>query len=61
MEEEKFFQNYMEFIFLFFAKKYLKKFVIFRPHNVYGKDMGNDHVIPEFIKDLKKLVRKKNF
>ena len=42
-----------------FAKKYLKKFVIFRPHNVYGKDMGNEHVIPEFIKRLKKLRKKK--
>ena len=44
-----------------FAKKYLKKFVIFRPHNVYGKDMGNEHVIPEFIKRLKKLNKKKSF
>jgi nucleoside-diphosphate-sugar epimerase len=42
-----------------FAKKYLKKFIIFRPHNVYGKDMGNEHVIPEFIKRLKKLNKKK--
>ena len=44
-----------------FAKKYLKKFVIFRPHNVYGKDMGNDHVIPEFINRFRKLGNKKNF
>ena len=44
-----------------FARKYLKKFVIFRPHNVYGKDMGNDHVIPEFIKRFKKIGKKKNF
>ena len=44
-----------------FAKKFLKKFIIFRPHNVYGKDMGNEHVIPEFISRLKKLKRKKKF
>ncbi len=44
-----------------FAKKFLKKFIIFRPHNVYGKDMGNDHVIPEFINRFKKLGNKKNF
>ncbi len=44
-----------------FAKKYLRKFVIFRPHNVYGKDMGNDHVIPEFLNRFKKLGNKKNF
>ena len=44
-----------------FAKKFLKKFIIFRPHNVYGKDMGNEHVIPEFINRFKKLRNKKNF
>lgn len=44
-----------------YAKKYFKKFIIFRPHNVYGKDMGNDHVIPEFIKRFKKLGNKKKF
>ena len=46
---------------LYFAKKYLKKFIIFRPHNVYGADMGNDHVIPEFILRFKKIGKKKNF
>ena len=25
-----------------------RRAVIFRPHNIYGPDMGNDHVIPEF-------------
>ena len=44
-----------------FAKKYLKKFIIFRPHNVYGKDMGNDHVIPEFINRFKKLKKGNKF
>ncbi len=44
-----------------FAKKFLKKFIIFRPHNVYGKDMGNEHVIPEFINRFKKLGNKKKF
>ena len=44
-----------------FAKKFLDKFVIFRPHNVYGKDMGNEHVIPEFINRFKNLRNKKNF
>ena len=45
---------------LYFAKKFFKKFIIFRPHNVYGKDMGNEHVIPQFIKRFKKL-KSKNF
>ena len=44
-----------------FAKKYFKKFIIFRPHNVYGKDMGNDHVIPEFIARFKNIGNKKKF
>ena len=46
---------------LYFAKKYFKKFVIFRPHNVYGKDMGNDHVIPEFINRFKNLKKNNKF
>ena len=46
---------------LYFAKKYLKKFIIFRPHNVYGKDMGNEHVIPQFINRFKKLSNNKIF
>ena len=29
--------------------KFFKKMIIFRPHNVYGKDMGQEHVIPELI------------
>ena len=32
-----------------FGRKYFKKLIIFRPHNVYGNDMGNEHVIPELI------------
>ena len=30
-----------------------KKLIIFRPHNVYGPKMGNEHVIPEFINKIK--------
>ena len=36
-----------------YGKKYFKKLIIFRPHNVYGPNMGNEHVIPEFINRLK--------
>ena len=42
-----------------YGKKYFKKLIIFRPHNVYGPDMGSDHVIPEFIKRFKTLKGKK--
>ena len=43
-----------------YGKKYFKKLIIFRPHNVYGPNMGGEHVIPEFIKRFKKL-KNKNF
>lgn len=29
--------------------------VIFRPHNIYGPDMGNEHVIPEITKRIVEL------
>ena len=38
-----------------YGKKFFKRLVIFRPHNVYGPEMGNEHVIPEFINRMKKL------
>ena len=38
--------------------KFFNKMIIFRPHNVYGKDMGNEHVIPEIIGKVKNA---KNF
>ena len=44
-----------ELMGIHYGKKYFKKLIIFRPHNVYGKDMGNEHVIPEFIERFKKL------
>lgn len=42
-----------------YGKKYFKKLIIFRPHNVYGPNMGNEHVVPEFINRFKKLKGKK--
>lgn len=35
--------------------RFLKRLLIFRPHNVYGPDMGREHVIPEFIGRLAKM------
>ncbi len=43
-----------------YGKKFFKKLIIFRPHNVYGPNMGNEHVIPEFIKKIKS-IKNKNF
>lgn len=31
-----------------FGRKYFERVLIFRPHNVYGPDMGWEHVIPQF-------------
>lgn len=42
-----------------YGRKYFKKMIIFRPHNVYGNDMGNEHVIPELIGKVKNLKNKK--
>jgi nucleoside-diphosphate-sugar epimerase len=43
-----------------YGKKFFKKLIIFRPHNVYGPNMGNEHVIPQLINKIKKIKDKKN-
>tara|TARA_B100002051_G_scaffold273224_1_gene311578 strand:- start:854 stop:1792 length:939 start_codon:yes stop_codon:yes gene_type:complete len=48
-----------ELMGIHYGKKYFKKLIIFRPHNVYGPNMGYEHVVPEFIKRFKKLKNKK--
>ena len=42
-----------------YGKKFFKKMIIFRPHNVYGPNMGNEHVIPELINKFKKIKKNK--
>ena len=39
-----------------FGRKYFERVLIFRPHNVYGPDMGWEHVVPQFALRLKKLA-----
>ncbi len=48
-----------ELVGINYGKKFFNKLIIFRPHNVYGPDMGNEHVIPQFINRLKNKSRKK--
>ena len=36
-----------------YGRKYFDRVLIFRPHNVYGPDMGWEHVIPQFSLRLK--------
>ena len=38
-------------------KKFFKKVVIFRPHNVYGPDMGSEHVIPQLTNKIIKKIK----
>ena len=46
-----------EMLSLYYGKKFFKKLIIFRPHNVYSEDMGEEHVIPQLInKTLKNNV-----
>ena len=39
-----------------FGRKYFERVLIFRPHNVYGPDMGFEHVVPQFALRLKTLA-----
>jgi nucleoside-diphosphate-sugar epimerase len=38
------------------GRKHFERVLIFRPHNVYGPDMGFDHVIPQFAVRLKLAI-----
>jgi UDP-glucose 4-epimerase len=38
-----------ELIAFHYAQDFYRKVQVFRPHNVYGPDMGYKHVIPQFI------------
>ena len=49
-----------ELMGIHYGKKFFERLIIFRPHNVYGPNMGNEHVIPEFIKKMKS-IKKKSF
>ena len=39
-----------------YGRKYFERVLIFRPHNVYGPDMGFEHVVPQFAMRMKKLT-----
>jgi nucleoside-diphosphate-sugar epimerase len=39
-----------------YGRKFFDRVLIFRPHNVYGPDMGFDHVIPQFALRLRELA-----
>jgi nucleoside-diphosphate-sugar epimerase len=41
-----------------YGRKFFDRVLIFRPHNVYGPDMGFEHVIPQFSLRLKAIAAK---
>ena len=40
-----------------YGRKFFERVLIFRPHNVYGPDMGWEHVIPQFALRLHRLAQ----
>lgn len=44
-----------ELMLMNMGRKILQRALIFRPHNVYGPNMGHEHVIPQFIERLQAL------
>jgi len=42
-----------ELLAINYGRARLERVVIFRPHNVYGPDMGREHVIPQFALRMK--------
>ena len=47
-----------ELLAINYGRKYFDKVIIFRPHNVYGLDMGWEHVIPQFSLRMKELCQR---
>jgi nucleoside-diphosphate-sugar epimerase len=39
-----------------YGRKFFERVLIFRPHNVYGPDMGFEHIIPQFAVRLKRAA-----
>ncbi len=49
-----------ELMTLNYGRKFFKRAIIFRPHNVYGPAMGWEHVIPQFFLRMKELATSLN-
>ncbi len=48
-----------ELLALNFGRTHFQRVLILRPHNVYGPDMGWEHVIPQFTLRMRELPKKK--
>ena len=49
-----------ELMAISYGRKYFNRVIIARPHNVYGPDMGWEHVLPQFIVRMKELCAAKS-
>ena len=47
-----------EMIALNYGRTHFERVLVFRPHNVYGPDMGWEHVIPQFVMRMKEACRR---
>lgn len=45
-----------ELLALNYGRRRFERVLIFRPHNVYGPDMGWEHVLPQFVVRMKRLA-----
>ncbi len=43
-----------------YGRKHFGRTIIFRPHNVYGPDMGTEHVIPQFCMRMNDIIKTNN-
>jgi nucleoside-diphosphate-sugar epimerase len=46
-----------EIMALTYGRKRLRRVVVFRPHNVFGPDMGWEHVVPQLVVRMHQLSR----
>jgi len=47
-----------ELLAINYGRKHIPRVLIFRPHNVFGPDMGWEHVVPQFVLRMKELCQK---
>jgi nucleoside-diphosphate-sugar epimerase len=47
-----------ELLAINYGRAYFERVLIFRPHNVYGPDMGWEHVVPQFVLRMRELCQK---
>jgi len=48
-----------ELIAMNYGRKGFKRVVVFRPHNVYGPNMGYEHVLPQLVLRAKEKIKEK--